>query len=140
MNPQEYSHLSVAEIEEMHFDPDYNCELTKSDLETIAKLPDQINLALPFLHTSDEIEAHRIINIFCKDLNESVFVEKDYLSDGGAPSSSEAANPTASTADFAEAEVVHDILVREARRDRIRAKGEGEDFSAEVANPDFSFL
>ena len=28
---------------------------------------------------------------------------------------------------LAEAETIHDILVREARRDRIRARGEGED-------------
>jgi hypothetical protein len=44
MNPSLYMHLNVAEIEEMQFDPDSQCELSKADLERIAKLPDQVKI------------------------------------------------------------------------------------------------
>merc|ERR1711871_1169595 len=123
MNPDKYTHLSVAEIEEMHFDPDYNTDLTAADLEKIKRLPDQINLALPFLHTPTEVEAHRILNKYIKDLDEEIFVKKDFASDGTVSEEENIAGVTAK--DLVDAEVVHDILVRESRRDRIRAKGEG---------------
>lgn len=40
--PDAYMHLSMTEIEEMKFDPDYHCELTKADLLRISRLPDQV--------------------------------------------------------------------------------------------------
>ena len=44
-------HVSMVEAEQMRFDEDYQCEMTKTDLERIQRLPDQIQLAMPFLHT-----------------------------------------------------------------------------------------
>jgi len=139
--------LSMTEIEEMKFDPDCNCELTKADLTRISKLPDQVsfiqyirnystsgseifmfhqvNLALPFLHTPDEVDAHRILNTFLKEIPEKVFIQRDYESDGVVPEISEQSKDVSSS-DLHDAEVVHDILVRESLRDHIRSKGEGD--------------
>ena len=83
---------------------------------------------MPFLHTANEIECHRILNKFLKELDENVFIHRDYISDGTTTDSdSQGVTPK----DLVNAEVVHDILVREARRDRIRAKGEGDEFLEE---------
>lgn len=45
--PEAHTHLSVAEIEEMQFDSDYNCNLSKVDLLRVSKLPDQVEIIYP---------------------------------------------------------------------------------------------
>lgn len=75
------------------------------------------------MHTVEEVEAHRILNRFLKEIDESSFAQKDATSDGSESAASSI--PGLSASDLADAEVTHDILVRECRRDRVRAKGEG---------------
>ena len=59
--------------------------MSKPDLERITKLPEQITLAMPFLHTLYEVEAHRILNKFLKNIDDDFFRERDYMSDGYVP-------------------------------------------------------
>lgn len=141
MHPEDYIHISILEAEQMQFDEDYQSDLTKSDLERIEKLPELVNLALPFLHTEKEISAHRLFNQFKRGHDESYYRLQDFMSEGAIDESSsqlltedsglglsfELVKPK----DIEEAEVVHDILVRESRRDRLRALGEGETMSIE---------
>lgn len=61
VNPTAYSHVTEMEAEEMKFDPDYVPRLRASDVVRILKLPRQLQLALPFLFSADEIDAHRLI-------------------------------------------------------------------------------
>jgi hypothetical protein len=145
MNPEAYLHLSVTEAEQMQFDEDYHCSLSKTDLERIVKLPDQINLALPFLHTAAEVNAHRLVNTFLRDKNEAYFQNRDYMGAlpglGGVESLAGTDDASRSTMDemsfmmahagvnsaaVRNSEVMHEILVRESLRDRLRAAGAGD--------------
>jgi multidrug efflux pump subunit AcrA (membrane-fusion protein) len=82
MNPELYQHLTDIDREQMRFDKNYHTELSKADLDRIMKLPTQISLVLPFLHSQEEIDAHRILNYFHRQLTDKIFQEKDYLSEG----------------------------------------------------------
>eukprot|EP00981_Chlorochromonas_danica_P003055 scaffold607_cov160-Ochromonas_danica.AAC.28 len=152
LHPEEYIHLSAVEIEQMQFDSDYHCTLGKSDIERILKLPEAVNLALPFLHTPEEINAHRLLNKFLRNMDEAFFVNRDFIagsqnSNGGLSSgmvsttndgkvgagglstskSLEGVDGTALSAQtMEEAEIAHDVLVREGLRDRLRATFEDE--------------
>lgn len=152
LHPEEYIHLSTVEIEQMQFDSDYHCTLGKSDIERILKLPEAINLALPFLHTPEEINAHRLLNKFLRNMDEAFFVNRDFLAgsqnsngglnsgivstvnDGIVPADLSTSKKSLEGIDGAalsaqtmeEAEIVHDVLVREALRDRLRATFEDE--------------
>jgi hypothetical protein len=147
MNPEAYLHVSMVEAEQMRFDEDYNCELSKADVERIYKLPENVNLALPFIHTFEELEAHRLINLYERGLDNGVFKLRDHLyeepkekiqdalgehavSGGDAAGSIGDLKPT----DMHDAAILHDILVKEAARDRIRAKGAGDDFTEDERN------
>ena len=77
LNPEAYSHLSLSEIEQMRLDKDYHTDLSLTDLERIMKLPALITLALPFLFSKDEVEAHRLINKYWRSQDEAYFSEKD---------------------------------------------------------------
>jgi hypothetical protein len=155
MHPEDYINLSVVEIESMSFDADYQVELSKPDLERIWKLPERIQLAMPFLHTDSEVTAHRLFNLFLRNMDDNFFKTRDYLSegaDGGIKDKSDDASTNTSPTtlshtgssingpkpdviinkrDSENAEVIHDILVREALRDRLRSIGEGEDLSVQ---------
>jgi chromosome segregation ATPase len=48
--PEAYLHVSLVEAEQMQFDPDYQCNLAKSDLERIKNLPEQV-LRCPFVYS-----------------------------------------------------------------------------------------
>jgi hypothetical protein len=78
MNPDQYLHLSPIEAEQMSFDDDYQCHLSKTDLERIMKLPEAVNLALPFLHTIEEVNAHRLINMFYRQRDDNHFRNMDF--------------------------------------------------------------
>jgi hypothetical protein len=80
LNPQNYAHLSVTEAEEMQFDPDYQCELTKLTIEKIKFLPEQISLAAPFLHGEKEFEVHRLLNKFLKGNDDAYYKHVDFRS------------------------------------------------------------
>lgn len=77
IDPWAYSNLTPAEIEIMKNDILYRSDLTVADLERIDKLPPLISIALPFLLTSQEIEAHRLLNKYKRDLDDEVFLKKD---------------------------------------------------------------
>jgi hypothetical protein len=65
-----------------------------------------------------------------KEIPESEFIQRDYKSDGFVPESAENVGGV-TVANLQDAEVIHDILVRESLRDHIRSKGEGEEFTEE---------
>lgn len=134
--PEEYIHLSSVEAEQMQFDADYQSTLSKSDIERILKLPEAVNLALPFLHTAEEVNAHRILNKFIRNLDDNHFSNRDFLSGSSGEASFkqnlshrtsdglDGAGQTAKTLE--EAEMVHDILIRESLRDSLRASFDDE--------------
>ena len=166
LNPEKYLHLSITEAEEMQYDQDYQCELTKPDLERILKLPVQINLAMPFLHTETEIRTHRLFNMYYRDvcIDDDYFRKKDFYCAGGGvvnddgtvvsesveggdggsvisglSGSAIGANHfkksvkdvLAGPKEMQESEAVHDIIIKESMRDRLRALTEDEDISEE---------
>ena len=145
MNPEAYLHVSMVEAEQMRFDEDYQCEMTKADLDRINGLPEQIQLAMPFLHTVLEVEAHRLLNFFWREKDDAFFIKKDHLYEERSEEEATTVDgeeddenkmnikPT----DMHEAEVVHDILVKLARRDRVRGKGAGDEYSQEEADWQF---
>ena len=128
-NPHLYEHMSATEAEEMQFDPLYQCELTKSDLDRIERLPEQVSLALPFLYTMKEIEVHKLINKYRKGMDEEFFRRKDLESEGDENTRSNNENKPnkedeikhngsdvvrikVTPEDMNNAEVVHDKLVK----------------------------
>ena len=148
--PDVYSHLSATQLEEMKFDPSYQCLLEKPALQRIKKLPGQLNLAMPFLSTIDEIEAHRLINFFYHEKGEDYFKKADYFSsepeeDFNASVDSKNTGDTGvmsisalkdnaiylTAKEMHDAEVVHDILVKESLRNGLRTAAPGEKLSVE---------
>jgi hypothetical protein len=79
LHPSDYLYLTSVEAEQMSFDHDYQCHLSKTDLQRILKLPEQINLALPFLNTIEEITAHRLLTKYYKKKDETYFQQFDFL-------------------------------------------------------------
>ena len=135
--PDAYFHLTIAEAEQMQFDSDYSCPLSKPDIERIMKLPEQVNLALPFLSTDDEINVHKLVNKYYRGIDDNTLREKDfygpnYLGSKGNDQSIAATNSLSEekglldSKDMQESEIVHDILVRESLRDRLRSMAEDE--------------
>ena len=132
LHPEEYLNVNITEAEEMKFDPDYQCDLKKSDLERIEKLPELIALAMPFLHTKTEVSAHRLINMYYRDQGDEFFSGKDFLSyghgDNGSTNDNASSALSADTSigtsvghiEMSQADIVHEILVKEFRRDRVR--------------------
>jgi hypothetical protein len=122
----------------MQFDVLYTSDLSKSDLLRIMKLPEKVSLALPFLHTATEVNAHLLINKFYRDMDPEFFVRQDYFSeaDGFDPHAQEGHEVGGSGFGLTkqaldEAEGVYDSLVREARRDRLRARTHGEGLTSD---------
>jgi hypothetical protein len=119
---QEYLELDYSEVEEMRWDDDYHCLLSKSDLERIRKLPENITLALPFLHTQDEVEVHKIMNWFFRSLDEKYFRKRDFDSEAKAPEKNlEEEEEDFTTRDYGNcSETVHEVAVEEQERERLR--------------------
>lgn len=67
LNPHAY-----PASDQLDFDPDYQTIFSVQDLERITSLPEHINLALPFLNSSEEIEVHRLFNKYM--ITEAVFL------------------------------------------------------------------
>ena len=135
--PEAYLHLSVAEAEQMQFDSDYSCPLSKVDIERIMKLPEQVNLALPFLSTADEINVHKLVNKFYRGIDDNSLREKDFYGpDRIAAGDGQSLVGTVSLPsqwgglldgkDLQDADGIHDILIRESLRDRLRSLAEDE--------------
>jgi hypothetical protein len=90
---------------------------------------------MPFLHTLEEVEAHRLINLFTKGRTENFYIEADHNSDKLPSQQNKSGHDDAASlgsSNFAdstvhvgqhyldEAELVHEIFVKEALRDRLR--------------------
>jgi hypothetical protein len=166
--PNEYLALTSVEIEQMSFDEDYQCHLSKSDLQRILKLPEAINLALPFLHTVEEVNCHRLIMKYYKNRDENFYKNLDFItyerllnplmsslghlkkvpSVEGLPTGPSVDDMSLMTDEFSvslqtdlfsivnmknvqEAEVIHDILVKESLRDRLRCSYGDENLTEE---------
>jgi len=144
MNPEAYLHVSMVEAEQMRFDEDYQCELLKSDLDRINNLPEQINLAMPFLHTPKEVEAHRLLNFYWRAKDDSFFRQKDFMYQENGEEETviedqddDPKEVQVKPSDMHEAEVVHDVLCKLARRDRVRGKGAGDSYTQSEADWQF---
>eukprot|EP01041_Mallomonas_annulata_P002218 gene2218-4307_t len=142
-NPDLYTHLTSSQMEEMHFDVNYHCNLSNADIQRIEQLPEQVALALPFLYTKEEIDIHRLINKFLRYKDDEYFRKKDAKSAGrwkvevqgqdqdGADAEESDDVEGVSNEDMSQAEVIHDILVKQSRRDRVRTLANDEDITEE---------
>lgn len=135
LRPEAYGDISTKEAEEMQYDPLYTSDLSKSDAERVLRLPEKASLALPFLHTQAEIEAHRLMNRFYRGRDTYSFEREDFFSEGDYSEGVEADEGNRgqmfSKKQIEEAESVHEMILRELRRDRIRARKGSEDLTQE---------
>ena len=77
MRPEEYENVPLVEAEQMHFDEDYHTTLNADDLRRINMLPPYISMALPFLLSRVEVEAHRLLNKYTRGMDDDSFREQD---------------------------------------------------------------
>jgi len=77
INPIAYGHVSEQEAEEMKYDSDYAPTLPPEDIERILALPRVLQLALPFLFSEVEIEAHRLLCMYTHEEGEAHFRSLD---------------------------------------------------------------
>jgi len=141
MHPELFENVPLMEAEQMRFDEDYQTDLSAEDLARIDNLPHNVALALPYLPTRVEVEAHRLLNKYTRGLDDDTFRDADARTpvlphDSVTPLSPEEAEAlelvrraeeaTGKTFIYAsEARAAlraHDALVRAASRDRIRQK------------------
>lgn len=80
LNPQSYHHVTVTEAEEMRWDTLYYTTLTREDIIRVFSLPHEIQLALPFLHTPDEVVAHELLGRYSHGIRAGHFAQIDKLS------------------------------------------------------------
>jgi hypothetical protein len=97
---------------------------------------------MPFLHTQEEVEAHRLVNLFMKGRTDQFYIEADFNSDklssshrkGVGDDNASIGSSVLNDGEHVhvgqryldEAEIVHEILVKEALRDRLRTLGSNE--------------
>ncbi|RHY28400.1 hypothetical protein DYB32_006002 [Aphanomyces invadans] len=77
VSPEHYLSLPEQDIEEMRRNPHYQTSLTAAHVQRLLQLPERINLALPFLKSSAEIHAHKLLRQYTKGDGEGVFNAKD---------------------------------------------------------------
>lgn len=124
VNPAAYAHVTELDAEEMKFDPEYAPHLREEDVRRILALPHQLQLALPFLFTQSEIDAHRLLCHFTHEEGEEVFDTRDRTGAGSTPSDDTGVNVTVNQQVAGEQHL--DIVLRQRRLARIRAKPEEE--------------
>lgn len=77
VNPTLYHHVTPAEAEEMRWDVSYFTRLDREDILRVLSLPIQVHLALPFLHTPDEINAHELLGRYTLGIAADHFSRSD---------------------------------------------------------------
>lgn len=77
MNPKLYHHVTLAEAEEMRWDTLYYTRLDRDDIVRVLALPTQIQLALPFLHTPAEVDAHELLGRYTLGVGGDHFARLD---------------------------------------------------------------
>lgn len=143
LHPDAYKHVSIVEAEQMQFDDDYQCELTAENIRRIANMSPEVSLALPFLRSKVELNCHRLINIFHRDITDASKVDTDHSNTITSFDKEQALAAVHSynrqfmddrlvdSDMMKEAEEIQSILCKESLRDKIRAKSEGEDMHPE---------
>lgn len=77
LNPRLYHHVTLAEAEEMRWDALYYAKLDREDVLRVLSLPPQVQLALPFLHTPNEVAAHELLARYSHGINADHFARLD---------------------------------------------------------------
>lgn len=77
VNPRLYHHVTLAEAEEMRWDALYYTRLDREDILRVLSLPHQIQLALPFLHTPNEVVAHELLGRYTLGISVDHFARLD---------------------------------------------------------------
>lgn len=77
LNPHLYHHVTLTEAEEMKWDTLYYTRLDREDILRIISLPPQIQLALPLLHTPDDVVAHELLRRFTLGISPDYFAKLD---------------------------------------------------------------
>lgn len=77
LNPQLYHHVTLPEAEEMRWDTLYYTRLDRDDIVRVLALPSQIQLALPFLHTPAEVDAHELLGRYTLGISGDHFARLD---------------------------------------------------------------
>ena len=72
-----YVDMPLVEAEQMQFDEDYQTYLSLEDIQRIDKLPPLISTAMPFLHSRQEVECHRLLNKYYRSLDDDHYRDKD---------------------------------------------------------------
>lgn len=103
VNPQLYHHVTLAEAEEMRWDALYYTRLDREDILRVLSLPPQVQLALPFLHTPDEVAAHELLARYSLGISADHFAQLDKTSQDACENPNTASASSSMTA-AAEAE------------------------------------
>ena len=69
--------MPLVEVEQMQFDEDYQTDLSLEDIQRIDKLPPMISTAMPFLHSRQEVECHRLLNKYYRSLDDDHYRDLD---------------------------------------------------------------
>lgn len=77
VNPRLYHHVTLAEAEEMRWDTLYYTRLDREDILRVLSLPPQVQLALPLLHTPDEVAAHELLSRYTLGISADHFARLD---------------------------------------------------------------
>ncbi|ETV68301.1 hypothetical protein, variant [Aphanomyces astaci] len=73
LSPALYLTLSEPDIQEMRLNAHYNTSLTAVQISRLLQLPERANLALPFLKSTEEVQAHKLLRQYTKGDGESFF-------------------------------------------------------------------
>lgn len=90
LNPHLYHHVTLGDAEEMRWDTLYYTRLDREDITRLLSLPVLVQLALPFLHTPDEVAAHELLGRYTLGLSADHFSRLDstsqdvYVAGGGS--------------------------------------------------------
>lgn len=125
INPQLYHHVTVNEAEEMRWDTLYYTTLNREDILRVLSLPHEIELALPFLHTPDEIIAHELLGRYTHGIRADHFSRKDKLSQDAcviAPSTSTSPGGTRQTDGGAEGDESETMAAAEKGPDSVPSR------------------
>lgn len=82
-----YDSMTNEEREEIHLDDEYRTVLTEGDVRRILDVPHEVNLSLPHLKSTVEVEAHRVLQLYSHELGDVHFAALDAKSQDGFVSS-----------------------------------------------------
>lgn len=77
INKEQYKALSVLENEELELNDEYKTEHRGEDVARIMELPHEIQLALAYLKSPAEIEAHKLLTTYTLEHGDAYFAKVD---------------------------------------------------------------